>query len=171
MYKKVISLIPAFLALGCMVAIFTFSSQNSLDTTSLSLGFTSKVARKIFSEFDMLDWRTQNIMTEQLNHFIRKTAHFTLYCILGIMSSAYVYILSRKYIKSFVYGVAVCMIYAVIDEIHQMYVPGRTPLVTDVLIDTAGGVTGVLICFLMISALVNIRMNLSCGNCVQQSSS
>jgi VanZ family protein len=31
--------------------------------------------------------------------------------------------------------------YASLDEFHQAFVPGRTPAVTDVLIDTTGGAT------------------------------
>ena len=35
-------------------------------------------------------------------------------------------------------------LYASSDEFHQSFVPNRTPLFTDVLIDTAGGTLGLL---------------------------
>ena len=36
------------------------------------------------------------------------------------------------------------VLYAIGDEIHQAFVPGRTPLVTDVAIDALGGLLGIL---------------------------
>ena len=37
------------------------------------------------------------------------------------------------------------IIYASSDEIHQAFVPGRGPMLTDVLIDTSGVVTGIIL--------------------------
>ena len=36
------------------------------------------------------------------------------------------------------------MLYAATDEFHQLFVPERTSLVSDVMIDTAGGAVGLL---------------------------
>ena len=41
--------------------------------------------------------------------------------------------------------IAVVACYASIDELHQRLVPGRTPAIHDVLIDTSGGVAAQLI--------------------------
>jgi VanZ family protein len=40
-------------------------------------------------------------------------------------------------------------LYAATDEFHQSYVPTRTPLVSDVFIDTAGGVLGLIVIWLV----------------------
>ena len=37
------------------------------------------------------------------------------------------------------------VLYASSDEIHQAFVPGRGPMLTDVLIDTSGVVTGIIL--------------------------
>ena len=42
-------------------------------------------------------------------------------------------------------ALAFCLLVASFDEFHQMFVQGRTPLVTDVFIDTAGGIFGIII--------------------------
>ena len=42
------------------------------------------------------------------------------------------------------------MLYAVSDEIHQIFVPGRGPLVTDVLIDTVAGLIGIALLYQVI---------------------
>lgn len=157
MRKKIIFSISVIFAVICMIVIFRFSSQNCADTNSVSYGVTSKLASIIFSEYDQLNAENQNLLTEQLNHFVRKMAHFSLYFILGFMTSLSVFLAVHKYIKSFAAGVTVCFIYGSLDEIHQIYVPGRTPLVRDVIIDTAGGVCGILFFFMMISVILNIK--------------
>ena len=37
--------------------------------------------------------------------------------------------------------------YAITDEIHQYFVPGRSCQLLDMIIDTTGVVTGIIICF------------------------
>ena len=39
----------------------------------------------------------------------------------------------------------VCILYAVFDELHQIFVPGRGVELRDVLTDSAGAVTGVFL--------------------------
>jgi VanZ family protein len=63
---------------------------------------------------------------------IRKTAHFTEYCILfwllirGPMAG-------RPYL-----ALLLCVIYAMLDEGHQVFVPGRTASLYDVALDSTG---------------------------------
>jgi VanZ family protein len=63
---------------------------------------------------------------------IRKTAHFTEYCILfwllirGPM-------VGRPYL-----ALMLCVIYALLDEGHQVFVPGRTASLYDVALDSTG---------------------------------
>lgn len=155
--RKKILFIPIILAVICMIVIFSFSSQNCVDTNSVSRTVTKKLAGIIFSGYGQLDTETQTIMADQLNLFVRKVAHFSLYFILGFMSALSVFLVTHKYIKSFVSGALVCFVYGSLDEIHQMFVPGRTPLVRDVIIDTAGGVCGIVLCFMMISVIFNFK--------------
>ena len=42
------------------------------------------------------------------------------------------------------WGFMICVIYAVSDEVHQAFVPGRGPALKDVLIDSAGAFTGII---------------------------
>lgn len=41
-------------------------------------------------------------------------------------------------------ALAICISYAISDEVHQLYVPGRSGEVRDVIIDTAGASLGIL---------------------------
>ena len=67
-----------------------------------------------------------------LHALVRKSAHFTEYGVLfwlllrGPMAG-------RPYM-----ALAVCIVYAFLDEGHQMLVPGRTPSLYDVALDSTG---------------------------------
>ena len=43
---------------------------------------------------------------------------------------------------SMMLAIAFCLLYAISDEFHQTFTPGRTPSVIDVLIDTTGAAIG-----------------------------
>ena len=78
-----------------------------------------------------------------LTLLVRKSAHISAYFVLGIL----IYSLLKEYrshIKHLVIAsIALSMLYACTDELHQMFVPGRSGEVRDVLIDTAGAAAGV----------------------------
>ena len=40
------------------------------------------------------------------------------------------------------FAILLALLYATSDEIHQIFTPGRTPAVTDVLLDTVGASVG-----------------------------
>jgi VanZ family protein len=48
-----------------------------------------------------------------------------------------------KGFKGIVIAFLICVLYAVSDEVHQLYVPGRGCQITDVLIDSGGALAGI----------------------------
>lgn len=75
---------------------------------------------------------------------IRKTAHFTEYFILYILANNVLrYYFSDK--KKQIYILIFVLIYAISDEVHQYFVPGRAMALRDVLIDFSGGFTACLV--------------------------
>ncbi|HEX2292317.1 MAG TPA: VanZ family protein [Gaiellaceae bacterium] len=68
---------------------------------------------------------------------LRKIAHAAEFAILAIL-------LVRAFGDPWRAGV-VAVLYAVVDEIHQSFVPGRQGAVADVLIDSVGVLAGVLL--------------------------
>ena len=171
MYKKLIPFICLALSAVCMTVIFIFSSQNSFDTNMLSRKITSIIVEEVFKGYDSMDLDMKNIIVDQFNLFIRKTAHFLLYFFLGYLCFSAISALTNKYAKSFGLAWSCCFIYAVLDELHQKFVPGRTPLFKDVIIDSAGGLIGIIFGFLIISAALNIRNRISNNNSSQGLSS
>ena len=75
-------------------------------------------------------------------HFItRKIAHFTEYAILGFLAAR----AFRPYQRWFLISAVLVVVYALIDEYHQSFVPSRTASVFDSMIDIAGGLTALII--------------------------
>jgi VanZ family protein len=75
-----------------------------------------------------------------LHHIIRKTAHFVEYFILSLLILRA--IRAGRHDTRLRWALAAILIvagYASLDEFHQSFVPGRTPRISDVLLDTSGG--------------------------------
>lgn len=156
--KRKGSLLFIFLILVvlCMSVIFYFSSQDNNSTNILSKNVTHKIAEIMFSDFKSMNKEIQNTITSQLNLFIRKMAHFSLYFIMS-MTIYFVFVLWKKrFLISGMISVSFNFIYAILDEFHQSFVPGRTPLVKDVLIDTSGAILGTIFGFMIISSVMLI---------------
>jgi VanZ family protein len=77
---------------------------------------------------------------------VRKTAHVTEYMILYILIFRVVTLYSNTK-KSKLIALFCMVLYASTDEIHQLFVSGRSGMVRDVFIDSIGGIIGVGITF------------------------
>lgn len=83
--------------------------------------------------------------------FIRKGAHFGTYFLLG---ASWFIGLNMKIKQPFLIGIVAWLTatgYAGLDEYHQMLTGGRTPLFQDVMLDSIGALTAVILCLLVIS--------------------
>ena len=81
-------------------------------------------------------------------HFItRKIAHFTEYAILGFLAARAFRTSPRPSISRrwFLICATLIVVYALVDEYHQSFVPSRTASVWDSFIDMAGGLTALLL--------------------------
>ena len=77
-----------------------------------------------------------------IHHAIRKTAHFAEYLVLSVLLYRALRGRGRWRIELAVGAVALAAVYAALDELHQLFVPGRTAALRDCLIDVAGAATG-----------------------------
>ena len=74
---------------------------------------------------------------------VRKGAHIISYFILGVLMVSLLKEFRLVDKRTFIFAVIMCILYAISDEVHQYYVPGRSGDVVDVLIDTVGSILGV----------------------------
>lgn len=129
--------------LGVMACIFYLSSQTATDSKALS----NKIVEPAKQYVESATWLAPSIKNTYLRHpttFTRKVAHFVIYSVLGLVT--YLALPRRWSLKKkmgFVIGL--CFIYAITDEFHQYFVPGRGPQLRDVCIDTLGSSLGLAI--------------------------
>lgn len=138
-------LIKLLLVIAWMFMIFSFSNQNGEQSTSTSDGVLDRLV-SIFVD-DEIDENEKEIIIDKYTGFIRKTAHFMIYFILGIL--VFSLLLEFKINHIVIITTFICMLYAASDEIHQSFIPGRSCEIRDVLIDTSGSFLSICLCFLI----------------------
>lgn len=136
---KRISLVFLVLALGWMSTIFYFSSQDGDESKEDSISVGLFVADTFFSN---LSEEERLEFAEKIDHPIRKCAHATEYALLGIL----VYFSLKNPDKRWFWiAWIICILYASSDEIHQLFVPGRSGQISDVCLDSCGALVGILL--------------------------
>lgn len=138
-------IICILLSIGIMGIIFYFSAQNGL-TSSNSSGRFSKIIIKILTPV------FPDALIDFIRTYVRKIAHFTSYFGLGLTTGLAMHewlIINRPEnvcrFKYYLIPFAVCVLYAISDEIHQIYIPGRDGKPADVCLDSSGVILAVLI--------------------------
>lgn len=139
-----VRIIFAVLTIACMIVIFLFSSDNAGRSSSKSGKVTETAVEVFVRDYDDLSKSKQASIMDKAEHIVRKLAHYSIYTSLGFCASMTV---GRRKIKSrkTLGIIGFCFIYACSDELHQHFVPGRSCMFTDVLIDTGGALTGLLL--------------------------
>ena len=145
--KKVNSvrrIVFTILAVTWMVVIFSFSARPGDESEEQSIKAGMMVCHVFVPGFDDLSEQQQIHMAQAIDHPVRKTAHATEYAMLaGLVLGAVTVSIIRW--KNVLVSVCIAVLYASTDELHQLFVPGRSGQVKDVLIDGCGAVIGALI--------------------------
>lgn len=129
---------------------------------------TSSVLRPIYEAI-------AGVQTEQdweaVHHHIRKTGHFLGYGMLGLawlraFLLTWMWSFKRQSAavwRRWSFQMAICCtaLIASLDELHQSYIPDRTGMVTDVLLDTSGALVlcGVCAVFWMMRSARGVALN------------
>lgn len=110
-----------------------------------------------FRDFNDWDLQEQVAFAQKIDHPVRKTAHATEYAILGMLLFGAAYQTREQRRRTAVLSWGIGTFYAATDEIHQIFVPGRSGQITDVMIDSSGVAVGVLILLLLSDLAKRIR--------------
>jgi VanZ family protein len=154
MKKILIYWLPVLIWMGM---IFYASSQpyekQDLRPT-ISSHLDLKIVETLFSSI-VIQYAGDEISINELGaahfieFFIRKAAHFFVYFGLGflIYRALSIYFLNNR--LTFVTSWVLTILYAISDEIHQGYTPNRSPHWEDVMIDTVGGLFGIVLAWII----------------------
>jgi VanZ family protein len=131
-----------------MILIYSLSAHTATESSEVSGGLIASIAEILSPEFDQMTTAQQQAIINNWQFIIRKSAHFSIYALLGVLCSLPLSIYLRG--KSLaVLALCIAWLYAISDEIHQYFVPGRSCEIRDVFIDWCGAALGVSV-FLLI---------------------
>jgi len=138
--KEIINIVVIILWL---VIIFLFSAQNGTESESVSSEVIIKTVETITRE-ELTTSEKENLVKKVLFP-VRKSAHFFLYFVLAIIVFTFCLKKFKMTRKSFIITILFCFLYSITDEIHQLFVVGRTSRILDIFIDTIGATISTLI--------------------------
>ncbi|MDE5771979.1 MAG: VanZ family protein [Ruminococcus sp.] len=132
-----------------MILIFCFSMENSSESSHRSVNITEFIVKIFVSNYEDMSADDKKYLFKQTEHIIRKLAHYSIYTVFGFLLSLSVgsgKFMSRRTLIIVSFG----FVYACSDEFHQYFVSGRSCKFTDVMIDTGGVITGLIISMLVL---------------------
>ncbi|MDR2043234.1 MAG: VanZ family protein [Clostridium sp.] len=149
--KIAVSGVSAFLLLLLYLLIFGFSEQDGETSSSFSYYLSEKCAELLRSLTggSWTDALVEN-MARYLEHPLRKLAHFGEYACMGTLVALFLAPWMKRGRKFYFLTVCWVFVSAGLDELHQLFVPGRYGSFADVLLDTSGGAFGMAFCLLFL---------------------
>ena len=147
-----------------MAIIFSMSAMNGTTSEGLSGGITEKVVKVCVSQYNALPRVKQISILQNVNFAVRKTAHVLEYAVLGVLALLVLLRYRRSIRFQVLVSVLICAAYAASDEMHQIFISGRTPLATDVLIDTGGSVLGIVLLVMLVRRKKRLTMDMKRKN-------
>lgn len=122
---------------ACMAIIFSLSAQTAGESSEVS------------------GWLIFMMKLNVSQDFIRTVAHFLEYAGLAVLIFNALY-QTFGYQRPFV-ALIISALYAVSDEIHQLFVEGRAFQISDIIIDSLGSASGIIVLILLIEFVSKIK--------------
>ena len=140
--RKAYIIISWTLVVTCMVFIFWMSGFNATESS----GMSDSIIRKILAVFG-----------EEFSSFVvRKAAHMLEFCALAMTLFNAIYSSwGKKSTPFWAFGGTV--VYAITDEIHQLFVEGRACRVFDVFVDSFGALIGIIFAIIILKIILKFR--------------
>lgn len=143
-YRIIIKIV---LLISWMTLIFYFSNQDANHSSRVSDGVIAKVSKVVLG--DDYERITKSKTYGTTVFIVRKAAHCFIYFILSIIAFSLFYELFGLDKKTIIITIVLCFLYSISDEIHQLFVSGRSGEIRDVLIDTTSSSISAILNFII----------------------
>lgn len=147
MKKHIALLIVTAVTLGWMMLIFSFSAQTGEESGGLSAKISQPITKMIVYLSGGMSAAEEAALYLKVDGVVRTGAHFTEYAVLGIWLTLLLNAIGLRWPWLAWLGGT---IFAVTDEWHQSFTPGRVSDPADVLVDSLGLLLGVLLTALIL---------------------
>ncbi len=139
--------LPFILVIAWMGLIFSFSHQDAHQSSQMSSTLNAQLIVLIETVLPVL---ASNIDETQLESTVRSVAHVGLYLVLGLYMTAALNPYIKPVLKLAGYSITFGIVYAITDEVHQYFIPGRAMTWGDIALDSLGVILGTGIMILML---------------------
>lgn len=131
-----------------MVFIFAMSAQSGLESDSSSGSVIIWLLRLFRTDYDAMSPEAQSALVLSWQSVVRTLAHFSEYTLLGFLAG----LQAKQYAIRHAYWVSWggSVLYALTDEFHQLFVPGRYCDLADICVDASGVLLGTGIAALLL---------------------
>lgn len=142
-----------------LIACIWFIFSNSMavaDVSSVSSGRVLQLLQAVLRRLG------HPALAQRLTmHIVRKMAHFCEYTLEGFLIMLCMRVYTRRYVRHISVPMLGGVLTAMADETIQIYSPGRSSQVTDVWLDSAGVLAGILIAlvFMVLCRMLFHRCN------------
>lgn len=162
MKPKSLFVICLILTIIWISIIYAFSAQPAKESSQNSSGIVEWLIQILYPHYEELSESKQTQISDHWTWLVRKSAHAAEYAILAILIYVTCVISNLKWAHQIRICIALAgsIVYAATDELHQLFVQGRSGQFKDVLIDAAGALIGVFISQ-VIYQFIKYRTNIS----------
>ena len=144
---KVARIIFLIMIILAATMIFLFSSQSADASSKTSESVTSKIVNMFDPSHKNKTEQEQAVVLENIGNAVRKLAHVLEFAFLGIWTALFCSTFSMKWIFVILIPTGACAVFSVLDEVHQIFVPGRSCQFADMVIDTVGAFIGTVVAY------------------------
>lgn len=123
-----------------LLLIFGLSQQPATESNHLSKQVTNAIGA-IIEKVDPDKELTQ----KYTNRYVRENAHFFVFLVLGGLLVTTLKNFGMTGWKGILTSFVLCVIFAILDEVHQLFVDGRGAQLKDLKLDVAGASVGILL--------------------------
>lgn len=139
------------------ITIFYFSNQVAETSSGSSGRIVSFIAEVLPFIKNMSETEKETICSEVLQPIVRKTAHFSVYALLGFLTMNFALTYKGRNFQKGLYSWLFGTVYAITDEIHQLFIQGRSGELRDVCIDSLGVLTGIILTLIIFKLCKKIK--------------
>ena len=129
--------------IGCIAFIFS-NSMKIASVSSVSSGRVLQLLQAVLRRLGMPGLAQRLTM-----HIVRKMAHFCEYTLEGFLLMLCMRVYTRRYVRHITVPMLAGVLTALTDETIQLFSQGRSSQVTDVWLDSAGVLAGILAALLL----------------------
>ena len=148
MKKNILRIILIILIIAWMCMVFGFSNAGGNESTGISITIARfLVKNEVYIEF--------------AEKIIRKIAHLSEYAIGAVLVYSLMLTFKLDIKVQFLSSLFFIIVYAITDEVHQLFIPGRSGNILDVWIDSLGALIGLcgLLFVMKLFRLIKCRVN------------